>query len=219
MSSPFHPLLSWARAALQRATEGTWSKAMQTMTERSGELVACPASPLIRAGQWNTHCASTVSYPAQIAAPTCMAIRRMGGCMADVFRTSGWAPWWVVTAIPVHWGIRGGPRCPVAAADAAGVITALRGRAWGPPETRRMQEAGLRKLIGGAAGAAAGDHRDQAAQDALMTMGCVHARASTGSADTRGAGAASPGPTACSTAVPSDLPSGGELQPCRVLLR
>ena len=62
----------WERAALQRVAEGTWSKAMLTMTERSCELVACPASPLIRAGQWNTHCASTVSYPAQIAAPTCM---------------------------------------------------------------------------------------------------------------------------------------------------
>ena len=182
--------LGWGRAAFWRVADGTWNKAMHTMTERSRALTAQPASPLIRAGQWNTYCASTVPYPAQLALPTCTAIRHMASCARDVFRTSGWSPWWVVTAIPVHWGIRGGPRCPAAVADAAGVVTALKGRTWGPPDAGRRQQADLDKLAGVAAGAAAGDRRDQATRDARLMMDLVHARAATGSADTSGAGAA-----------------------------
>ena len=162
---------------MQRIATGTWSKALTTMSERSRELTSRPASPLIRAGQWNIYCVSTVLYPAQIAIPSTAARRCMSGCVRDVFYMQGWAPWWVVTALHAHWGIPGGPRCPIIAAEAAGVVTALKGRAWGPAETSAGQEADLRRLTWAASGEAVGDDRDPAVQDARALVGLAQTRA------------------------------------------
>ena len=175
---------------MQRIAMGTWSKALTTMSGRSRELMSRPASPLIRAGQWNIYCVSTVLYPAQIAIPSTAARRCMSGCVRDVFYMQGWAPWWVVTALHAHWGIPGGPRCPIIAAEAAGVVTALKGRAWGPAETSAGQEADLRRLTWAASGVAVGDDRDSAVQDARALVGLAQTRRSDGSTETRGACAA-----------------------------
>ena len=56
--------------------------------------------------------------------------------LRELFPLKGWAPWWFPTALGVLWHVRGAPRCPVAAAQAAAVLGWLRKDAWGPAPMR-----------------------------------------------------------------------------------
>ena len=84
-----HAGSGWERCAYLRLATRTWTKALDTMVERSRTLTARPASPGIRASQWNTYCVSLALYPAQIAPPPAEVLNRMRGCVRDVFRTQG----------------------------------------------------------------------------------------------------------------------------------
>eukprot|EP00974_Lingulodinium_polyedra_P000094 8690-Lingulodinium_polyedra.AAC.1 len=52
--------------------------------------------------------------------------------MAQVAETTLWALWWMLSSLEGHWGILGGPRCPVAAADSSAAAAVLAARACGP---------------------------------------------------------------------------------------
>eukprot|EP00974_Lingulodinium_polyedra_P058466 5630538-Lingulodinium_polyedra.AAC.1 len=52
-------------------------------------------------------------------------------------RATGWAPCFVLGAITVLWGIKGAPRCPTAAVQAAAALASWAGGAWGPAPAQR----------------------------------------------------------------------------------
>ena len=92
------------------------------------------------------YCVSTVPYPAQITMPTALDQRTLAAATRSLFRTQGWAPWWLPGALGVHWNVRGAHRCPIAAADAAAVVALLRARPWGTPATTRQPRATLDRV-------------------------------------------------------------------------
>ena len=50
---------------------------------------------------------------------------RLKACLQEITRTAGWAPWWLPTAIGIHWRVSGAPRCPIAVLDSAAAIAIL----------------------------------------------------------------------------------------------
>eukprot|EP00974_Lingulodinium_polyedra_P061840 5969598-Lingulodinium_polyedra.AAC.1 len=61
-----------------------------------------------RAEQWNTYCISTTAYPSQISA-----------LPEAVTKTTLRARWWKLSSLEGFWGLQGGPRCPLSAADSS----------------------------------------------------------------------------------------------------
>ena len=58
-------------------------------------MMASPASPVIRSRQWNTHCVSTIPYPAQIAPPTrheSAAVAEVCGAVTQLLRPEHLVP-------------------------------------------------------------------------------------------------------------------------------
>ena len=101
---------------------------MTTVHARVDAMLSSPASAAIRAKQWNSFCVSCIPYPAQMAIPTDQDMQALIGCFRRATRGSGWGPWWLPTALGVHWSIAGAPRCPKAVQDAASAIATLSGR-------------------------------------------------------------------------------------------
>eukprot|EP00974_Lingulodinium_polyedra_P098061 9505897-Lingulodinium_polyedra.AAC.1 len=62
-------------------------------------------------------------------------------------KTTLWAPWWMRNSLEGYWGILGGPRCPVAAADNSAASAALTGRACGPEPFQRRAGGTARALL------------------------------------------------------------------------
>ena len=147
---------------MRRIVAGTWRKSLTSVKARAVQIAAGPSAPAVRAAQWNSHCVSTVLYPSQTALPGPQEARILASCARDVFRTNGWAPWWMATAPGLIWGVSGGPRCPLAAAAAAGALATLRGEGWGPAEAKLAQRNELLAIVAVAEGRAEGDDGDRA---------------------------------------------------------
>ena len=80
-----------------------------------------------------------IPFPSQLCLPACGHRKRMGGCVATTFKSHGSAPWWSQPWLGPFFGVKGAPRCPWAAADAAGSVCWARGGGWGPRVARVEQ--------------------------------------------------------------------------------
>eukprot|EP00969_Alexandrium_andersonii_P306325 13541020-Alexandrium_andersonii.AAC.1 len=58
----------------------------------------------------------------------------------------GWAPWWLPVATVLLLGVRGGPRCPIAASAAVGAVIQRDGHWWGPAAFLAAAEAAWQKV-------------------------------------------------------------------------
>eukprot|EP00974_Lingulodinium_polyedra_P054734 5266744-Lingulodinium_polyedra.AAC.1 len=68
----------------------------------------------------------------------------MTASVAQVTRTAQWAPWWFLGALEGHWGLAGGPRCPVSAVFSAVAVAAVVDRSCGPEPFRDRAAKGAR---------------------------------------------------------------------------
>ena len=184
------PHLKWARSSFTRLAKGTWRKATTSIEDRARLLSATPSSPAVRAKQWNLFCVSCVPYPAQIVPAHPHDALRLKACLQEINRTAGWAPWWLPTAIGIHWKIAGAPRCPIAVLDSAAAIATLSNQPWGSTEVEEMQLGSLAVLADFASRrAGSGDPRSEAA-DASQVAACVRQHQHRGAALVRGKGGA-----------------------------
>ena len=145
LASPANPVAGpGARAALSAARELTWESATDKLCARAEELAERVASPALRASHWNTYMVPVVLYPAQLANPPHLAVRRILRAQAELFRTGGWAAG-SPQLLPLMGGflrLKGAPRCPIAAAHTSSLLALLGRGAWGPAhllqETQRL---------------------------------------------------------------------------------
>eukprot|EP00974_Lingulodinium_polyedra_P081688 7909786-Lingulodinium_polyedra.AAC.1 len=68
------------------------------------------------------------------------------------------------------WGRKGGPRCPLIAAESSAIAAHLAGRSCGPEPTRRRAHAACRELLAFATVAAEGGDRTPECKDAATVM-------------------------------------------------
>ena len=63
--------------------------------------------------------------------------------LREAIGTRQWPPWWMAPALGILFGVRGAPRCPLAAAAAAAAALAWRrAEGWGPPQLADQQRRG-----------------------------------------------------------------------------
>ena len=117
--------------ALRAAQSATWDRALTRASIRVDAMRTAPAPPGRRAALWNTYVASWVTYPAQTCLPGTATIARLRNAFRLAFPTYHWAPSWLPSALGPVFRIRGGPRCPRAAALHAGGSAVPRHGGWG----------------------------------------------------------------------------------------
>lgn len=81
---------------------------------------------------WNTYGVSLVPYPAHIVEPPRHTIEQLRLAMADALQPGGarWCPLDALSGLGPYHGVRGSPRCPEAAALAAGAAAHIWRGAW-----------------------------------------------------------------------------------------
>ena len=125
---------TWSAPSLRVVRTGTWQRPIGKMEGGADVLQQHRDSPGHRAAQWNAYLVSLVPYPAQLCLPSPEDARRIGKCAARTLPTANWAPWYALPGIGIALGVRGAPRCPHAAARAAGAVAWLRSGCWGPAQ-------------------------------------------------------------------------------------
>ena len=100
--------------------EGAWERPLAKAAARAKELAETDCSPATRAAAWNTYVVSLTPYPAHIALPGPSVARRLQRLFCEAMRLqrTHWAPWWLLPGLGILWGVRGAPRCAIAAARA-----------------------------------------------------------------------------------------------------
>ena len=124
----------WDQPALTGIARDTWERARSRLAGRARALAACTCSPGRRAAAWNTYIVTLVPYPAHVALPDAGTVRALWTCYRAALRMNGaaWCPAWALTGIGIALGVRGAPRCPVAATRATAALAWYRRETWGP---------------------------------------------------------------------------------------
>ena len=97
-----------------------------------------------------------------------------------------WGPWWLPTAVGVHWSIPGAPRCPIAVQQAAAAIATLSARPWGNSVTVATQLRSMRELMQYASPRADQGAPRSAENDAAEVVRCHQLLQEEGTAAMRG---------------------------------
>jgi len=95
-------------------------------------------------------------YAARICPPPAQHMNDLLRAMAALFRTQGWAPAWLPSALRLL-GVRGSPRCPGALALASGAAAARLGDSWAGGAADDAQAADLAAVRNAASRATAGE--------------------------------------------------------------
>ena len=114
---------------------GSWDKGLKKLKQRCGLLGHSHSSCARRASGWNTYGSPLTLYPSHAVLPGPREQRLMTRHLATALvRGKGkWCPLVVYTALGPLFGIRGGPRCPVATARTTGALAWRRDDVWGVP--------------------------------------------------------------------------------------
>ena len=143
---------SWHPHQLATVASMTWGRAVTTIIRRSTLILGRGCSAGLRGGLWNTYANSCAIYPGQVCPPTAADSSRITQAFGQLFRTTGWIPWWMIVAMGLLLGVRGAPRCPLASSEAAGLMCWLRGARPCPAPMHHARQALWRRVTGWAAG-------------------------------------------------------------------
>ena len=137
----------------------TWRKPVSEIIRRSTLILGRGCSAGLRGALWNTYASPCTIYPGQVCQPATADARRIMQAFGQLFRTTGWIPWWMIVAMGLLLGVRGAPRCPLASSEAAGLVCWLSGVRPCPSAMQRTRQALWRRCVAWATEAqAAGPH-------------------------------------------------------------
>ena len=105
----------------------TWRTPVSEIIRRSTLILGRGCNSGLRGALWNTYASPCTIYPGQVCQPATADARRIMQAFGQLFRTTGWIPWWMIVAMGLLLGVRGAPRCPLASSEAAGLVCWLSG--------------------------------------------------------------------------------------------
>eukprot|EP00974_Lingulodinium_polyedra_P090859 8810157-Lingulodinium_polyedra.AAC.1 len=73
------------------------------MAHRAAVLLGSPASPIVRASQWDIYCASLVLHHARVTLPSPGTFKAMLGHYGRAARSTRRAPTFMIGAIALFW--------------------------------------------------------------------------------------------------------------------
>ena len=137
---------AWPATAVGTVQSLSWAPGLAKAASRAGAVAALRGSFGLRAAEWNMYVAPLVTYPANISAPPPAARAQLDRLAAAAFRTRGWAPSAVASALGAVFKIRGAPRDLYTASRAGALRAFIHGTSWGPPPTPSGPPAWLRAM-------------------------------------------------------------------------
>lgn len=154
----------WHPHQLATVAALTWRKPDGEMIRRSTAILGHGCSVGLRGALWNTYASPCAVYPGQVCHPPAADISRLTQAFGQLFRTSGWAPWWLPVGLGLLLGVRGAPRCPLACGEAAGLMCWLKGARPCPAPVHRARQSLWRRCALWAAGVEETDPQATAAR-------------------------------------------------------